>query len=207
MPPRPAEVKKFPIKRPPHQSWVASVLREWSVRVCQGLTHLSNDAVLAGRWARWRSVLLVATVRGLRALKLDTILLAVVALVRAVTIVAVVGVVCRSRVWRCRSAVVVVVVVVVVGLRVGGGVVIARSCGPAGAVEGRATSLAPAASGDTTVDCQYKLRVVAIRKLTCRRRTGVQSQLRRQREQPIAPTSSRRTGDSIFVVHSGHSST
>lgn len=108
------------------------------------LMHLSNDAVLAGRWAGRRSVLLVATVRRLGALEFDAVLLAVVALVRTVAIVAVV-VILRSGVWRSGCA---VVVVVVIGLRI---VVVVGSSGPASTIERRATSLAPATSGDTAI--------------------------------------------------------
>lgn len=97
--------------------------------------------MLGGRRTRWRSVLLVATVRGLGTLELDAVLLAVVALVGAAAVVAVV--VRWSRVGRSRCA----VLVAVVGLCG----VVSWSGGPACTVEGRAAGLAPAAGGYAAV--------------------------------------------------------
>ena len=98
-------------------------------------------ALARGR-ARRRRVLVVATVRWLGALKLDTVLLAVVALICSVAVVA--SIVVSGGIGWCGRAV--VVVVVVVGLRV---VVAADgSGGPACAIEGCATGLSPATRGD-----------------------------------------------------------
>jgi hypothetical protein len=109
---------------------------------------LISHSRLAG-WGAWRrSVLLVATVRRLRALELDAILLTVVALVRTVAVIPVI-VVCRSGVRRCGSA---VGVVVVVGLRI----VVTRSGSPASAVERCATSLAPATSSEAAAEEEEK---------------------------------------------------
>ena len=109
---------------------------------------LISHSRLAG-WGAWRrSVLLVATVRRLRALELDAVLLTVVALVRTVAVIPVI-VVCRSGVRRCGS---VVVVVVVVGLRV----VVTRSGSPASAVERCATSLAPTTSSEAAAEEEEK---------------------------------------------------
>ena len=171
---------------------------------------LISHSRLAG-WGAWgRSVLLVATVRGLRALELDAVLLTVVALVRTVAVIPVI-VVCRSGVRRCGS---VVVVVVVVGLRV----VVTRSGSPASAVERCATSLAPTTSSEAAVhhycmfmfvDCSHgELRVHAGgREHTCRGRREARTRSRQLREPPIAPRSSRQIVDSIVVDHSGRSCT
>jgi hypothetical protein len=166
---------------------------------------LISHSRLAG-WGAWRrSVLLIATVRRLRALELDAVLLTVVALVRTVAVIPVI-VVCRSGVRRC------VVVVVVVGLRI----VVTRSGSPASAVEGCATSLAPTTSSEAAVhryymfmfvECSHsELRVHAgDRGLTCRGRREARIQSRQLRGLPIAPRSSRQIVGSIVVDHSGQS--
>lgn len=101
------------------------------------LLRLSHDAIaLAGRRA-WRGLVLSAAVGRLRRLKFDTVLLAIVALVLAAAVVA--SIVGLSAI-RGRGR----LLVVVVGLRI----VVARSCGPACAVEGLAACLA------TTTSCQ-----------------------------------------------------
>jgi hypothetical protein len=169
---------------------------------------LISHSRLAG-WGAWRrSVLLIATVRRLRALELDAVLLTVVALVRTVAVIPVI-VVCRSGVRRCGSA---VVVVVVVGLRI----VVTRSGSPASAVEGCATSLAPTTSSEAAVhryymfmfvECSHsELRVHAgDRGLTCRGRREARIQSRQLRGLPIAPRSSRQIVGSTVVDHSGQS--
>ena len=149
MPSCPIPPKKKPVGRPSHQSWAASTLSRWSVRAksISGPDALISQCRLAG-WGAWRwSVLLVATVRRLRALELDAVLLTVVVLVRTVAVVPIV-VICRSGVWRCGSA----IVVVVVGLRV----VVARSGSPASAVEWCATGLAPTTSSDAAAEEEEK---------------------------------------------------
>ena len=103
---------------------------------------LSHDAIALARRRTWRGLILRAAVRGLRLLKFDAVLLlaVVIALIRAVAVVSSVRVACFSGVRWCRLA----VLIVVVGC---GGVVVAGhgAGGPAGAVEGLATSFAAAA--------------------------------------------------------------
>ena len=168
---------------------------------------LISHCRLAG-WGAWRrSVLLIATVRRLRALELDAVLLAVVALVRSVAVVPVV-VICRSGVGRCRSA----VLIVVVWLRV----VAAWSGSPASAVERCAACLAPTTSSDTAIYCYYLFMFVECshgglrehagdRKRTCRRRREARIRSRQLRGPPIAPRNSRQTVGSIVGYHSDRS--
>jgi hypothetical protein len=80
--------------------------------------------MLRRRWARWRRIPSLSTIRRRRGLHLDTILLTIVSLVRAST---------------CRSTIV-PIIAVVLG-------VVTRARGPASAVEGLATGLAATAGG------------------------------------------------------------
>lgn len=97
-------------------------------------------SVLCWGRARRRRISRIATVRWLRGLQFDTVLLLIVALVCAIAIVAIVGRFGGVR-W-CG-----LLVVAVVGLRV---VHVSWTCGPACAVEGLTTGLAAAARCETT---------------------------------------------------------
>jgi hypothetical protein len=105
--------------------------------------HLSHDTI-ALAWRRaWRRLVLRATVRRLRRLQFDAILLlaVVITLVRAIAaVVSVVGIACLSGVRGRWLAV--LVIVVVIGC--GGVCVVSRTGGPACAVERLAACFAAA---------------------------------------------------------------